>query len=334
MMAPLSKRLIGYSTNPRSPEPPVKCQTDFDCQSHSSLLHSRRRTVPSARQSHTLRTTDFQNRPSEVQIFRRLSRQQPRLATLFSMCSRLRQDTYVYEVLTVSRLNRSRSSFPYSSSRLLRTLPTNATVCFTDHLKCPNARTASLKLKALWRLHYPKKHWHTVCFTAIVSHSCCNSKPPLCAQPRAAKGRRNASRQVALFFTFFCVSSYTLAQENTFHAGSLGLAPLLMVYGVAPLRIPAKPTAIAPELSLDATSEFTGDEERQFGALFKPRGSESEAFVLLRKKIPSRYAYESWAKVKPGFGQFFPDDVVARSRTSGVGIQDPEWVYIKMSLRF
>lgn len=114
-----------------------------------------------------------------------------------------------------------------------------------------------------------------------------------------------------------------------------------MVYGIAPLRTPSPMTATAPsktintEMSLTLSPEFTSEEERQFEALFKnPKQQASEAFVLLRRKIPSRYSYDSWANVKPGFGQFFPDDVIGRSRTSGVGIQDPEWLYIKMSLRF
>ncbi len=175
-----------------------------------------------------------------------------------------------------------------------------------------------------------------------MSHVCNDSKALLCLRLRGKRSRRNTSRQLALFFTFLCVSTYSLAQEQTFHAGGLGLAPLLMVYGVAPLRAPAKPLAataefsVSPRLSLETSNGFTSEEERQFEALFKsnPRDVANEAFVLLRKRIPSRFAYDSWAKVKPGFGQFFPDDVVARSRTSGVGIQDPDWLYIKMSLRF
>jgi len=95
------------------------------------------------------------------------------------------------------------------------------------------------------------------------------------------------------------------------------------------------PPEPASESSLE---KFSLTDERQLEGLLKalPREarSGSEEFVLLRKRMPSRYAYDSWANVQTGFGRFFPDEAIARCRTSGVGVEDPDWVYVKMTFKF
>src|SRR5258705_134344 len=48
----------------------------------------------------------------------------------------------------------------------------------------------------------------------------------------------------------------------------------------------------------------------------------------------SRYGYDSWPNVQTGFGLFFPDEAIARCRTSGVGVEDPDWFYVKMTFKF
>jgi hypothetical protein len=58
------------------------------------------------------------------------------------------------------------------------------------------------------------------------------------------------------------------------------------------------------------------------------------ALEILQKKVPSRFAYNSWTGVGAGFGQFMQEDALGRSRTSGAGVQDPHWVYLKMNFRF
>ncbi len=58
------------------------------------------------------------------------------------------------------------------------------------------------------------------------------------------------------------------------------------------------------------------------------------SILLFRKQMPSRYSYHAWAGLGTGYGQFFPSDTFGRSRTNGVGIKDPDWLYFKMSLRF
>jgi|SRR6266566_40105 len=58
------------------------------------------------------------------------------------------------------------------------------------------------------------------------------------------------------------------------------------------------------------------------------------SITLFRKQMPSRYSYHAWAGLGTGYGQFFPSDTFGRSRTNGVGVKDPDWLYFKMSLRF
>ncbi len=55
---------------------------------------------------------------------------------------------------------------------------------------------------------------------------------------------------------------------------------------------------------------------------------------FLHKKMPSRFAYDSWTGVEASYGQFLADDALGRSRTSGAGVQDPDWFYLKMSFKF
>jgi len=57
-------------------------------------------------------------------------------------------------------------------------------------------------------------------------------------------------------------------------------------------------------------------------------------FQFLHKKVPSRFAYDSWTGVETGYGQFLADNALGRSRTSGAGVQDPDWFYLKMSFKF
>jgi len=58
------------------------------------------------------------------------------------------------------------------------------------------------------------------------------------------------------------------------------------------------------------------------------------SITLFRKQMPSRYSYHAWAGLGTGYGQFFPSDTFGRSRTNGVGVKDPDWLYFKMSFRF
>ena len=56
--------------------------------------------------------------------------------------------------------------------------------------------------------------------------------------------------------------------------------------------------------------------------------------TLFRKPMPSRFAYHSWAGLRTGWGRYCSADTFGRSRTNGVGIEDPYFLYVKMSFRF
>jgi len=61
---------------------------------------------------------------------------------------------------------------------------------------------------------------------------------------------------------------------------------------------------------------------------------DDRSVTLFRKLRPSRYAYQAWADVGTGFGQIFSAETFGRSRTNGVGVQDTDWFYLKMSFKF
>jgi hypothetical protein len=78
----------------------------------------------------------------------------------------------------------------------------------------------------------------------------------------------------------------------------------------------------------DNTKSLTLPAVRAGGA-----GADPE-FVLFQTKMRSRFAYESQTAIQTGYGQFFPDDKIGRSRTSGAGINDPDWVYVRICFSF
>ncbi len=62
--------------------------------------------------------------------------------------------------------------------------------------------------------------------------------------------------------------------------------------------------------------------------------SEGSSLVLLTRRMPSRYSYSSWARLHTGYGQFFKGDTMGRFMTSGAGFEEPNWLYVKMSLKW
>ena len=97
---------------------------------------------------------------------------------------------------------------------------------------------------------------------------------------------------------------------------------------------------LAPEPSGLSLGEFLpgADDWRLKSILQKPVAQgelgPDNSIMLFRKQMPSRHSYHAWAGLGTGFGQFFAGDTFGRSRTNGVGIEDPRWLYLKMSLRF
>ena len=57
--------------------------------------------------------------------------------------------------------------------------------------------------------------------------------------------------------------------------------------------------------------------------------------VLFRKELNSHYNYRSWARLDSGYGKYLDGaDPIGRTCTSGAGVQDPSWLYVKMSVKF
>ena len=58
------------------------------------------------------------------------------------------------------------------------------------------------------------------------------------------------------------------------------------------------------------------------------------SIVLFRKTMSAHYTYHRWAGFRTGYGQYFTPDSFGRSRTNGVGLQEPDFFYLKWSVRF
>lgn len=58
------------------------------------------------------------------------------------------------------------------------------------------------------------------------------------------------------------------------------------------------------------------------------------SIMLFRKPMSAHYAYHRWAGFRTGYGQYFTSDSFGRSRTNGVGLHEPDFFYLKMSVRF
>jgi hypothetical protein len=99
------------------------------------------------------------------------------------------------------------------------------------------------------------------------------------------------------------------------------------------LKLAAEPTSASeqPSLRLLETLHLTS-------FLKKVQGEEDlesdSSITLLRKTMPSRFAYHSWAGLRTGWGRYFSPDTFGRSRTNGAGLNDPDFLYVKMSFRF
>ena len=53
---------------------------------------------------------------------------------------------------------------------------------------------------------------------------------------------------------------------------------------------------------------------------------------LLRKRLV--WVNEPRTKLRPGFGEFFKGETVEPLRSSGVGMEDSRYLYVKFSFRF
>jgi hypothetical protein len=58
------------------------------------------------------------------------------------------------------------------------------------------------------------------------------------------------------------------------------------------------------------------------------------SFALLRRNMPARHNYGTYAKLQAGYGQYFPADTLGRSRINGAGLDEPNFAYLQVILNF
>ena len=116
-------------------------------------------------------------------------------------------------------------------------------------------------------------------------------------------------------------------------------APLLAAASVAVLPAPdVMPEPMVPADTHRAEALRLVDDVRpgdlmQLGA--PGRASEGgKELTLMQTRMRSRFDYEAWTEVNAGYGQFFPDDKIGRCRTGGAGLEEPDWVYVKLTFSF
>ena len=186
---------------------------------------------------------------------------------------------------------------------------------------------------------------------------------------RPAKAELSRSRRaLAAWCGLFAASSvFSICRTPAFgeEAASRGQAakgPLLLAYAAPSPRVAfAQPASITGAASKQKVEPEAFDRQQHEVALSSARsllessisddGKQVESLLqgmsgprarrdgdmalqFLHKKMPSRFAYDSWTGVETGYGQFLADNALGRSRTSGAGVQDPDWLYLKMSFKF
>jgi hypothetical protein len=117
--------------------------------------------------------------------------------------------------------------------------------------------------------------------------------------------------------------------------------PLLLAYASPPTR-----SASSSGMSLAATTStnmslaglhFTTEDQSPvwLGELSRPSQPEADMDLpLVHKKLHSRFSHDATAGLETGYGQFFSAQKLGRLGISGAGLQDTDWFYLKVSLRF
>jgi hypothetical protein len=114
-----------------------------------------------------------------------------------------------------------------------------------------------------------------------------------------------------------------------------------LAYGSVPARAATEQWSFSTTLRSAEPVRELGSAQGHLGTTFESsvtlkagRPTPEPSFVLVRRKIRSRHAYDALAKLDAGYGQFFAKDSTDRSRMDGVPIDDPDWFYLKMNFSF
>ena len=86
---------------------------------------------------------------------------------------------------------------------------------------------------------------------------------------------------------------------------------------------------------LRGTGKNTWEFYRIFSKIEEPQENGGDStFALLRRNMPARHNYSTYAKVQTGVGQFFPGDTVGLSRINGAGVDEPRYLYVQLCFKF
>jgi len=118
-------------------------------------------------------------------------------------------------------------------------------------------------------------------------------------------------------------------------AGKAGFTEVISKTDPA-VDIQESPRALNISIWSDSFSFFN---ERRFTTLSRsPRHNgllNGDEIVLFRRRMSSHYNYSSWARLDSGYGQYFNGaDPIGRTCTSGAGVRDLDWLYLKMTVSF
>ena len=95
-------------------------------------------------------------------------------------------------------------------------------------------------------------------------------------------------------------------------------------------------TAPVPDLAISDAPLHLDDDH--FRAIFHSSATASilddDDLVIARAQLPSRFAYHSMARLETGYGQYLGPDTVGRWRTNGAGLEELDYLYVKLNFRF
>lgn len=122
--------------------------------------------------------------------------------------------------------------------------------------------------------------------------------------------------------------------------------PLVGVHAEENAGLTGSPSFAAVTLNLAAlSSSYLSGKEHVIRLAFDSRFSESVKELAAEKELnsaPSKsllrkqlvWVNEPKTKLRPGFGEFFRGETVEPLRTSGVGMEDSRYLYVKFSFKF
>src|SRR6266403_1814250 len=153
-------------------------------------------------------------------------------------------------------------------------------------------------------------------------------------QAEAGSNRPSQIRCSKLTSLFLCASMLAMAsralagEEKAPYMETASHGPLLAYASVVPYPAPAQTSlwsAHSRDLGASEAPVHLAYDRVQaiFYTAAVSSSSTDDALVVVRCKVPSRFAYHAWAKLETGYGQYLGPDTIGRWRTNGAGVEDP-----------